>query len=393
MDPNLCDLDWYLSWLACQIARLPSSFLDLWHDSGALTNDSLSLDSGFLKVFVAVNEQVSLRESRGIDEIIEKLVQERVLIPNGDDIGIILRQRYLVFSILGWQSMLFLPSFTASSLDQFAIYQDINQPNSRLVFDTFTMSTDLADREMATLLKGFGNLLPARAPDLPKVASETSKVVSTSFSIDPAAVNMHVLSTLLRVRVRWVDTLALHLDYDQTTRTLSLFRFPSFCVATLRSTGALYSFASSERRSPDPRANHDEITDILNETLSSYRLLFGRSKSSRQLFRRLFKEHSELSINGDKLLYSLCTEQHFEHAIVPKDRAMYSADRDFPVLGWRIKALVEELKEAKPKRWKDMVRDRRDAVQYWTFWLVAIFGAASIVLSSIQVLLQGLSLK
>ena len=142
---------------------------------------------------------------------------------------------------------------------------------------------------MADLLKGFGNLLPARAPDLAKVASGTNTIASAWAPINPAELNIHILSRLLRVRVHWVDTLSLHVDYDQAAETLSLFRFPSFCVATLRSTGALYSFASSERRSPDRPASHDEITDILNETLSSYRLLFGLSKSSRKLFKRFFQ--------------------------------------------------------------------------------------------------------
>jgi hypothetical protein len=97
----------------------------------------------------------------------------------------------------------------------------------------------------------------------------------------------HYSIIILGVRIHWVDMLSWHLDYDQATRTLSLFRFPSFCVATLRSRGALYSFASSARNSPDPRASYDEITDILNEVLLSFRLLFGQSKSSRAIFRRL----------------------------------------------------------------------------------------------------------
>ena len=43
-------------------------------------------------------------------------------------------------------------------------------------------------------------------------------------------VDAHTLSTILRVRIHWVDTLSLHLDYNQATRNLSFFCFPSFCV-------------------------------------------------------------------------------------------------------------------------------------------------------------------
>lgn len=361
----------------------------------------MSTDSDFLKVFAAVNKYVCQGESCGIDEIVEHLVthQLRVSHENGPDT--VIHRRYLVFAILAWQSMLFLPSFDLYLLNgcaidrdnQFAIHQDINQPNSGRVFDVFQMPMDLADREMAILLKGFGNLLPTRSPDLAQLASETSKEASTWLPIVPAEVNAHILSTILRVRIHWVDILALHLDYDQATRTLSFFRFPSFCVATLRSRGAIYSFASSERHSPDPRASYDEVTDILNETLLSYRLLFGQSKASRDIFRRLHRNSLELSRSGDRLLYNICALSRFEHAAVPNDRPMYYAEREFPILGERIKLLAKELKAVKPKSWKELLRDRRDTLQYWTFWLVAIIGSTSIILTFIQVVLAGLTLK
>ena len=233
-DSNVCDLDWYCSWLAHQTSTLPSEFLEILPNTGSATVSISSVESAFSKVFYAISEYVCPGESRGIDKIIEHLVvQRRLLLPDDDDTYTNLRQRYLVFAILGWQSMLFLPSFNTCPLNELAVYQDINQPNSRLVFDTFKMSTDLTDREMAVLLKGYGNLLPARPPELAQVASETSKVASAWSSIVLADINVHMLSTLLRVRIHWVETLSHHLDYDQTTRTLCLFRFPSFCVAML----------------------------------------------------------------------------------------------------------------------------------------------------------------
>ena len=93
------------------------------------------------------------------------------------------------------------------------------------------------------------------------------------------------------------------------------------------------------------------------------------------------------------MLFVLCAESRIEHEIVPKDRPIFFIDRDFPVLSGRIKLLMEDLKESKPQGWRQLLRDRRDTVQYWTFWLVAIFGAVSIVLSLIQVILAGLALR
>lgn len=398
---DLCDLEWYPTWLAQQLATVPAGFLQARFDENPIGDHAEFTDSDFLKVFAAVSTYVHEGGSCGIDEIVEHLVTHKLRVPHDHGADMVTHQRYLVFAILAWQSMLFLPSFDSYPLkgnvinrdSQFAIHQDINQPNSGLVFDVYEMSMDLADREMAILLKGLGNLLPSRPPYLGRLASETSKEASAWLPIVPAEVNAHILLIILRVRIHWVDILSLHLDYDQATRTLSLFRFPSFCVATLRSRGALYSFASSETHSPDPRASYDEITDILKEVLLSYRLIFGQSKASRGHFRRLHKTNLELFRSGDRLLYKICTQSYFKHVDVPNDRAVYYAEREFPILGERIKLLVKELKAAKPKSWKELLRDRRDTLQYWTFWLVAIFGSLSVILALIQVILAGLTLK
>ena len=234
--------------------------------------------------------------------------------------------------------MLYLPAFNSCPLEELAVYQDVDQPHSGLVFDTFKMSVDLADRPMSIMLKGYGNILLSRSEELTKVTCEGNTDTSTWFSTEPAEVNADLLHALLRVDFRWVDTMALHLDYDSSTRTLSLFRYPSLCVAMLQSEGALYSFASTELNSSDPRANHDEITDILKETLLSYRLLFGQTRSSRLLFRRLLRSSSILSWNSDPFLSGLCSERYFSHPFVLQDRLVYFAHRDFPVLGGKNQA-------------------------------------------------------
>lgn len=301
-------------------------------------------------------------------------------------------RRYIVFAMLGWLSMLYIPSFDDRDSWRFKVRYDSNQPNSRLVYDTFEADNRDTVQDTAYILKHFGNLLPTRRRDLAVAASQRNKLASSWSSISPTKCNIHVLSTLLRIRVQWADTLALHLDYDQTTRTLSLFRYPSFCVKQYRA-GVIHAFASSDRHSADPRADVDDIRSILGEVLLSFRLLFGQSAAGRQHFRRLFNSSPELQGNGDRLMFVLCAESRIEHTVVLKDRPIFFLDRDFPVLGGRIKLLMEELKESRPEGWRQLLRDRRDTVQYWTFWLVAIFGAMSIVLSMMQVILAGLALK
>jgi len=283
--------------------------------------------------------------------------------------------------------MLFLPSFQSNALHEFVIHRAPNEPNSGLLFDTYSVSLNMADRPLPILLKAFGNLLPARCRSSENVASEMAKAVYLWTSLSSSDTNAYLLHTLLRVDIRWVDTLALHLDYDKSTGTLSIFRYPSFCIAMLQSKGAIYSFSSTEQHPADPRATEEEITCFLRETLLSYRLLFGQSKPARRFFRNMLSSGSVSDSNLDPLLRSLCLDHYFAHSFVPADRPVYVTARDFLVLGERLELLAAELRGTKPKSWRDLLRDRRDTLQYWTFWLVAIAGGIGIMLSLMQVIL------
>ena len=381
------NLDWYVKWLTCQISTLPESIALLLVKEFDLRTAKLQDNSRFHQIFNSVNEFLRSRKDASIDEIVGHLVEGGLLEPASDASDVFAAQRLLIFSILGWQSMLFLPSFEANTLREFAIHRPPGEPNSGLLFDTYSVSLDLADRPLAILLKAYGNLLPARCRSSENVASELARKVYSWTSLSSSDTNAYLLHTLLRVDIRWVDTLALHLDYDKSSRTLSIFRYPSFCIAMLQSKGAIYSFASKEPHPVDPRATEEEITYFLNETLLSYRLLFGQSKTARRFFRNMISSESVLSCNPDPLLRLLCLDQYFAHPFVPADRPVYVAARDFLVLGERVELLTAELRGAKPRSWRDLLRDRRDTLQYWTFWLVTIIGGVGILLSLLQVIL------
>lgn len=344
-------------------------------------------DSRFHHIFKSVNELLRSHKGTSIDEIIEHLVDDALLERASDSSNVFVAQQHLVFALLGWQSMLFLPSFQNNPLRELAIHRAPGEPNSGLLFDTYSVSLSVADRPLPILLKAFGNLLPARCWPSENVASEVAKAVYSWTSLSSSDINAYLLHTLLRADIRWVDNLALHLDYDKSTRTLSIFRYPSFCVAMLQSKGAIYSFSSTEQHPADPRATEEEITYFLSETLLSYRLLFGQSKSARKFFRNMLSSGSVLSCNQDPLLRSLCLDQYFAHLFVPADRPVYVTARDFLVLGERVELLAAELRGTKPRSWRDLLRDRRDTLQYWTFWLVAIVGGTGIMLSLMQVIL------
>ncbi|KAI9853127.1 MAG: hypothetical protein M1824_001540 [Vezdaea acicularis] len=386
--PSRLNYAWYLPWLASQLSALPESIKLLLNEGSDFDTANLLDNRRFSIIFSSVNESLRSSKNTSIDDVIEHLEKKALFKPSLDTLEVLRAKRLLVFAFLGWQSMLFLPSFEDNNLCEFAIRNDPNIPNSGLLFDAYSVSENLADRPLAILLKAYGNLLPARCCSSKTVASELAKTVYSWTSLSPFDTNAYLLHSILRVEIRWVDTLAAHLDYDKSSRTLSLFRYPSFCIAMLQSKGALYAFASTEPDPVDPRATEEEITFFLRETLLSYRLLFGQSKPARRFFRSMLSSESVLSQNPDPLLRSLCLDQYFVDSLVPADRLVYVTVRDFLVLGERVELLAAELRGTKPRSWRDLLRDRRDSLQYWTFWLVAIFGVTSIFLSLMQVILS-----
>lgn len=97
----------------------------------------------------------------------------------------------------------------------------------------------------------------------------------------------------------------------------------------------------------------------------------------------------------DSLLPLLCTSKQFPCAstLIPLDRPVYFAARDFPILSERIELISKELKGSRPNSIGNLMRDRRDTLQFWTFWLVSIIGGLGVLLSLIQVILQAVQLK
>ena len=58
------------------------------------------------------------------------------------------------------------------------------------------------------------------------------------------------------------------------------------------------------------------------------------------------------------------------------------------MLRCRLAILKRQLEKARPRGWRDLWRDKRDEVQWITFWAVIVIGGAGLMLSLVQVVLQ-----
>lgn len=150
------------------------------------------------------------------------------------------------------------------------------------------------------------------------------------------------------------------------------------------------------------------------EVILSYRLLFGQDGKSRKVAREEFSrlKNSCAKRNVDAMLLDLC-ERKYEHGSLwwktydkvlqgyPSEiwpitcRTMeghlqqsnvYSARDDFPRLGLRLIQLQEFNLRQRPSKLTDLWRDRRNPLQWYTFWAVVLVGGVANILAALQLL-------
>jgi hypothetical protein len=137
--------------------------------------------------------------------------------------------------------------------------------------------------------------------------------------------------------------------------------------------------------------------------LLSYRILFGQSKPARKLYQategnRVFEKAGQ----NDPLLDILCglkfgkqlralptnlwpdSCRSFEGHLLEQE--VYSASIDFPVLGSRLLALQAFNLRQQPSRMRDLWQDRRNPLQWYTFWAVLVIGGLTVIIAILQLL-------
>lgn len=140
-------------------------------------------------------------------------------------------------------------------------------------------------------------------------------------------------------------------------------------------------------------ASEIDVAQLLHEILLSYRLLFGQNKDSRRLFQSMGAFIGEPPEGHDPLLEPLCSSKSVTFSPSScKEREFYRLRRDFLVLRGRIASLQQQMYNLKPRGWRELWKDKRDSAQWYTFWAVIIFGGSSIILATVQVVLQAAQL-
>jgi len=340
-----------------------------------------------------------------IDQIITQLYDEGILVfPANDTVTSCEHHlecaRYLVFCTLAWQTMLYTPTLSIpSKTTHGSLMLAIDEDNGCCEYTHMSIQQDshvCSTEPISEFLMGFGVLLPSTnmcLNDDPNVQRQ----FHGQTDISAGTFNAYLLSAVAGLRIKWVDALACHLEFNSRTREISLFRFPSFCQSLLTryihdgDRAPIHACATTSNLRCQ-WATEDEINQLLGEVLLSYRLLFGQTRKSRNAFRSInpfLKGTASRDKIRDPLLLTLCTTKIWLGIYPgPSDKETYSLPRDFPILRYRLSVLQGHLSNTTSRTWVQLWRDNRDSANWLTFWAVILFGAFGSLMALLQVILQ-----
>jgi len=303
----------------------------------------------------------------------------------------------LVFSILGWQTMLYKPDFlSADAMAVYKLYDEMDgyegEARACLIQSPYAGKKPLPD-----FLLGFGMMLPP--PNHRAFADEgDQQYFGECKTISRKEMNAHVLKNICGLRFQWVDSLSCHLEMDKRSGTIFLYRYPSFCLYHLkqqthdREHGKMMQgqkcvlhCCAFESRSAVPWADREDVTKLLQQVLLSYRLLFGQGRRSREVFRNL-RPFARIDAEGqDRFLSELCSKRWLvECPVELEERDEYDLAEDFPHLRSKLVRLSRFASSKKPQSLRQLWADRRNSPAWLAFWSVLIFGSMGIFLAVIQ---------
>ncbi|KAF2259243.1 hypothetical protein CC78DRAFT_475942 [Lojkania enalia] len=308
-----------------------------------------------------------------------------------------------VFSVLCWATMTFRPQLDWDKFKDSPSLMLHQEP-----FDQKGLKMDYVRRPIPAIFRQFHRTMSTTRWRYPIREGTTDH----SVSLEIASLNYASLNMIGKIELVWVDDLTSHLEFDVTKRRLSIFRFPSFCAMSAMAEeidqavpifkGILRTLYSNN---PDaPKESHSSA-QIHQEVLMSYRLLFGQKRRSRQLAQAALKKLKTASEDDyDSLLDLVCTQPYGSriHNLPlslwpvtcrgvkesPLEESAYSSQDDFPLFGQRLAKLQEFTYRQQPSRLRDLWRDRRNPLQWYTFWAVLVVGGLSILLGLLQLLVS-----
>ena len=155
-----------------------------------------------------------------IHQVLNRLDEKSALIGNRTE-DRELKVKHLVFNVIGWVSLLYLPSPNPRSTSFKIALQGAISPSRA------SAGIDKSTRPVDELLRAFGELIPRNATS--KAALEHGAARSSPLKFKVSYLNAATLGSLASIKIQWVDTISAHLEFDPSIPAVLLFKAPSFC--------------------------------------------------------------------------------------------------------------------------------------------------------------------
>jgi hypothetical protein len=271
-----------------------------------------------------------------------------------------------------------------------------------------------ATHTLCLLLSRFGSVLPE--PQLGVREAFRGGLEAGPEDLSATYLTFHNLQQDLKIEWKWTKTLNQHLEFDQPNNILYIFRYPSICILMAqKGQGTLFSRTHSEWTkeqkkwtagsgtifSPEARRVRRgiKIEDYAVEVLLSYDIIFGQCSKSRASAKALLATTAEeWKAEGgyDPLLESLCTKgrdcpevaELLNELQAGKIRDSISVD-EYPFLGQRLATLHARSSRQAPRNLKRLWNDTRNLPAWMALWAVIVFGGGTLLLQTVQLILQG----
>lgn len=161
-------------------------------------------------------------QSSSIDEVVNAVRnQGRCLETTPLSTDEVLRNRKAIFYAISWLTML-MHAACKEEEEQFRIAASDDAEDS-----CRAQNIDMARRPIAALLRSFSStsLMPG-----PNVDFTASNLYRSGDLIYVSSIHYVSLRNIAKIRIQWTQSLAEHLHYLPSTRTLLVFRYPTFCA-------------------------------------------------------------------------------------------------------------------------------------------------------------------
>ena len=136
-----------------------------------------------------------------------------------------------VFSVLCWATMMLQPKLHRADFEGSPTLMasiSHNQSSGQ------ALKMDIVRRPIPAVFRTLKRLLFLSRWQQPTDNGYSDKSVTLYLS----TLHYETLQTIGKIHIEWVDDLSSHLDFDSANRSLSVFRFPTFCaLTTLRDSG------------------------------------------------------------------------------------------------------------------------------------------------------------